>query len=114
VHIEEQKRNNVFIVTVLDERLDASIAYDFKEKMEGYIAGGERFIVLKLACVDFIDSSGLGAIVSSLKVLGGDGDIVICGAGEAVMRVFKLSRMNKVFRMCESEDDAIGVLSEHE
>ena len=111
MHIEERKIDNVFIVTVLDERLDASIAYDFKGKMEEYIARGERLIVLDVAGVDFIDSSGLGAIVASLKVLGGEGDIVICGAGEAVMRVFKLSRMDKVFRMCESEDDAMDVLS---
>jgi anti-sigma B factor antagonist len=110
MHIEDDKLNNVLIVNVLDKRLDASIAYEFKDKMAAYISRGEHLIVLRISDVDYIDSSGLGAIVSSLKMLDDKGDIVICGTKDTVMRMFKLTRMNKVFRMFETENEAIDAL----
>ena len=63
------------------------------------IESGHPLIALDLSEVDFIDSSGLGAIVSVLKQLDGRGDLVIVGAKPAVMNLFRLTRMDKVFRM---------------
>ncbi len=111
MHIEDKKLKNVLIVNVLDKRLDANIAYEFKDKMAAYISKGNHLIVLNITDVDYIDSSGLGAIVSSLKMLGDKGDIVICGTQDTVMRMFKLTRMNKVFRMYKTENEAIDALS---
>ena len=111
MHIEDKKLRNVLIVNILDKRLDANIAYEFKDKMASYISTGDHLIVLNISDVDYIDSSGLGAIVSSLKMLGDKGDIVICGTQDTVMRMFKLTRMNKVFRMYETENEAIDSLS---
>lgn len=111
MHIEDKKLENILIVNVLDKRLDASIAYEFKDEMAAYISRGDHLIVLNVSVVDFIDSSGLGAIVSSLKTVGDKGDIVICGTNDTVMRMFKLTRMNKVFRMYETENEAIDALS---
>jgi anti-anti-sigma regulatory factor len=48
--------------------------------------------------------------VSSLKKLGEDGDIAISCAKEGVMRLFKLTRMNKVFRMYKTEKEAVEAL----
>ena len=58
-----------------------------------------------------MDSSGLGAVVSSLKMLGGKGDLVICGLKDMVMRMFKLTRMDRVFHIFDSEKEAIKALS---
>lgn len=111
MQVEDRKEGNVLVVKVLDKRLDAHVANDFINKMSGYISSGNSLFVLNVSEIDFIDSSGLGAIVTVLKRLGGKGDLVICGARDAVMRMFKLTRMNKVFDMFESEKDAINALS---
>ena len=99
------------IVKPLEKRIDAATATDFKEKLSEWIGSGSRRIVLNLCEVDFIDSSGLGAIVSGLKKIGNDGNLVICTVRESVMSLFRLTRMNRVFDIFASEEEAIGALS---
>ncbi len=50
-----------------------------KEHLHRSTMKGENRIVPDLAAVRFVDSSGIGALVSALKALGGKGDIVLCG-----------------------------------
>ena len=111
MQIETKSAGTVLVVKPTAKRLDAQAATDFKEQMVGFISGGNHHIALNLADVDFIDSSGLGAIVSTLKKVGTEGGMVICSAKETVMTLFRLTRMNQVFRIQGSEEEAIAALS---
>jgi anti-sigma B factor antagonist len=111
MEIEHRKQGDAIIVNVLSNRLDAQGADEFKEKLSGLISDGNRSIILDISRVDFVDSSGLGAMVSVFKAIGEDGEMVICGSSEAAMRMFKLTRMNRVFRIFENEEDAVRALS---
>lgn len=111
MRIDEVRIGAVLVVKPMDKRIDASSASAFKAKIAAWIQGGERRIVLNLAEVEFIDSSGLGAIVSSLKAMGGEGDLVICNPRETVMSLFRLTRMNRVFQILPSEEEAVASLS---
>ncbi|HWQ68885.1 MAG TPA: STAS domain-containing protein [Patescibacteria group bacterium] len=110
MQLDQRKAGNALIVTPLEDRLDARIATDFKELMTELIASGTTRIVLDLSKVDFIDSSGLGAIVSSLKRMGGQGELVVCGLQETTMTLFKLTRMDRVFQIFDSEQQAVSAL----
>ncbi len=109
--LEDKHEGDVLVVTVVDKRLDAGAVDDFRAKMSQHIAGGENQIVLNLSNAEFVDSSGLGAIVGALKMMGDNGKMVICGAADSTMRMFKLTRMNKVFNMFENEKEAVDALS---
>ena len=91
------------IIKPVEKRLDASVAVEFKGKMAEFINDRNELIVLDLSEVRFMDSSGLGAILSSLKTLGRQGDIVISGTKETVSSVFTITRMDRVFRMRADE-----------
>jgi anti-sigma B factor antagonist len=105
------QRNNVLVVHVAEKRIDASKAPAFKDEMTKCIDGGQNQIVLDLSGVDFIDSSGLGAIVSCLKRLGPRGSLAVAGASGAVSRLFTLTRMDKVFTLHPTVDSAVEQLS---
>lgn len=107
----DSKVNDILIVKPQDKRIDAAVATEFKGRMVDWINAGNTRIVLDLSHVDFIDSSGLGAIVSCLKTIGDNGDLVICSIRETVMGLFKITRMNKVFRIFPAEQEAIQALS---
>lgn len=111
MEIENRKIENILVVQPMEKRIDASVSTEFKGRMVDWINAGSRKIILDLSYVDFIDSSGLGAIVSSLKTIGNDGDLVICGIKETVMGLFRLTRMNRVFQIFPSQPEAIKALS---
>jgi anti-sigma B factor antagonist len=111
MRFEENKVGDVLVAKVLDGRIAADIAPRFKAHLGEFIASGNRSIVLDLGAVSFIDSSGLGALISTLKTIDNDGDLVISGARAAVASMFKLTRMDKVFRMYETSDAAVAALS---
>lgn len=110
MQLDRRNVDNALIVTPLDERLDARIATDFKEQMAELIASGHTKIILDLARVEFIDSSGLGAIVSSLKRMGGRGDLVVCGLQDTILTMFRLTRMDRVFQIFDDEQQAVAAL----
>jgi anti-sigma B factor antagonist len=111
MQLQQKKTGDVLLVKPLEKRIDAATAAEFKDKMSDWIVSGNRLIVLNLSEVDFIDSSGLGAIVSGLKKMGNNGNLVICAVRETVMSLFRLTRMNRVFEIFSSEDEAIQALS---
>jgi anti-sigma B factor antagonist len=101
----------VLVVAVEEKRLDAGKAPAFKEGIAQCIEAGHTRLVLDLSRVEFIDSSGLGAIVSCLKRLGPRGSLAVAGAQGPVMRLFTLTRMDRVFPLEETADAAVARLS---
>ena len=108
---EDKLVEGILVVKPLDKRIDASSAENFKGQMIDWINNGYNYIALDLSEVDFIDSSGLVAIVSALKMINSKGDLVICCMKEAVMNLFRLTRMNRVFQIFSSDEDAVKALS---
>jgi anti-sigma B factor antagonist len=108
MNIKSRSENELFIVDCHEKRLDAKTAVEFKKIMANFIEQGHRTIVLNITEVEFIDSSALSAIVSSLKLIGRDGDLTIAGAQEAIQRLFSLTRMDRVFKMFPTVDEAIS------
>jgi anti-sigma B factor antagonist len=87
------------VVVVEAERIDAASAIRFKDRMRELTEGGEGRVVLDMRAVDFIDSSGLGAIVSAMKVLGPERKLELAGLTPKVVKVFRLTRMDSVFTL---------------
>ncbi|PCJ08734.1 MAG: anti-anti-sigma factor [Rhodobacteraceae bacterium] len=97
---------NAQIVTVNAERIDAAIAIQFKEDMRSETESGASRVILDLSEVKFIDSSGLGAIVAAMKQLGSDRKLDLAGLTPMVDKVFRLTRMDTVFDLYASLNEA--------
>jgi anti-sigma B factor antagonist len=107
LELVEEERDGVVVVRVRGKRLDASQAPAFKDSVTKSIEGKPRKIVLDLTLVEFIDSIGLGVLVACFKRAGGQGKLVVVGAQGAVARLFKLTRMDRVFPIYKSLDEAL-------
>ena len=92
-----ESRSMIGILRVDENRIDASVAIAFKDRFRDLVSGSSGDVILDLARVDFIDSSGLGAIVAARKLLGGDRKLELAGLTPAVDKVMTLTRMHTVF-----------------
>ena len=67
-----------------------------------------RHVVFDLSNVEFVDSSGLGSILSCLRLLNASGgDLKLCHMRKPVRVLFELVRMHRVFDIAETLDDAV-------
>lgn len=65
-------------------------------------------VVVNLQRVDYIDSSGVAALVEGLKTsMGLNSRFVLYGLGPAVREMLKLTQLMSVFQVCESEEEAL-------
>jgi anti-sigma B factor antagonist len=108
--IDVDRTAAVPVVVPRVRRLDASVAPAFKQAVVQLVEGGDRRLVLDLSGVAFLDSSGLGALVSILKALGTQGSLAVCGAQGSVLALFKLTRMDKVFAIHADRAEALARL----
>ena len=79
-------------------RLDGRAGAELKRLVAGLLTGGEQ-LRLDLSAVTFIDSSGLGAIVSLIKLIGSRGDLEITGVGPRVHEMLQLTHLDRVLRV---------------
>lgn len=84
------------VIRVEESRIDAAVAIQFKDRMREIAVSGGR-IILDLGQVDFVDSSGLGAIVAVMKFLAPDGKLELAALTANVGKVFHMTRMDSVF-----------------
>jgi anti-sigma B factor antagonist len=103
---------SVRIVTVEADRIDAAMAIQFKDEMRTETVSGPDHVILNLSQVEFIDSSGLGAIVAAMKQLGNSRRLELAGLTPAVDKVFRLTRMDTVFRLFPTLEDAVASLAD--
>lgn len=108
MNLSSNAENGTLVVTVNETRIDAAVAIQFKDKMREETEEAGTRVVLNLSQVDFIDSSGLGAIVAAMKQLGSDRRMDLSCLNENVDRVFRLTRMDTVFSIHETLGDALA------
>jgi len=106
MEIREEKVNDVEVLK-LEGRLDASSAKDIKEKIELLTKGNRMKVVIDMGGIDFIDSSGLGSLVSSLRSVNKlGGDIKISALQDQVRAIFELTRLHRIFGIYDDSDAA--------
>ena len=103
----KEKYENVAVVTLTGEVLDANTVSEFKSEINNVIQS-EYHVVFDMSQVNFVDSSGIGAILSCLRKLNSEGgDLKICALTKPVRALFELVRMHKIFDIFNTLDEAL-------
>lgn len=108
MRMELDREQNTAVV-FLENRLDASTAPEFKNFINDLTKKQYINLVVDLANVQFIDSSGLGVLVTALRSVSQQGgDIKISGPTPEVQSLFSLTRLDKVFDIVGDVRTALG------
>jgi anti-sigma B factor antagonist len=106
--IETFETDGVMVLSVLDRQITATNAQNLKAEVSSALQTGKK-LVLDIGDVEFMDSIGLGALVSCLKTARTQGgEMRLCRLCVQVQTLFELVRLNKALQMFDSLDAAIG------
>ena len=107
MELTRDKVGDVIVVTLQGEHLDAGNTKDFKQDVTALVEPNAK-VVLDLSRVQFVDSSGCGAILSYLRQLkSAGGDLKLCAVTKPVRSLFELVRMHRVFDIFNTRDEAV-------
>ena len=107
MEITVDKIENVAVAAVPVDELDASNAGEFKRDIAPVLQANAR-LVLDLSRLRFVDSSGLGAMLSCLRQLSAkNGDLKLCGMSKQVRALFELVRMHRIFDIYGTKEEAV-------
>ena len=103
---EYEKIGGLDVIRVKGNRMDASNSAEFLAHVDELTSAGVSRLIVDLSGVSFMDSSALGATVSALKKIGSKGSLTLVGVSGLVDDLFKLTRMDKVFNMVSTLEEA--------
>ncbi|MDO8680165.1 MAG: STAS domain-containing protein [Acidobacteriota bacterium] len=112
--IDVAERNGTAVVRPTSARVDLEVAGEFRTALVQLIDAGHRRLVVDMSDVHFVDSSGLGALVSALKtlkVLKGDGDIRLANVQPPVVALLEIIRLHRVFSSYPTVEQAVQSFS---
>ena len=96
-------------VLYLSGRLDLVSSSTLKDKIRERLQDRRLRLVLNCTGLNFINSSGLGALISAQKdVQLSRGRIVLCCLTPYVDELFAITGLKKVFEILENEEDALA------
>ena len=90
-------------------RLDLLSAIDVRQKLADVVAAGHQRLVVDLADVEFIDSTGLGSLVSGLKATRmAGGDLRLARPVEQARTILKLTTLDRVLKPYATTEEALA------
>ena len=88
--------------------LEGEASRRFREKIRRVVDEGRKNVVMDLGGVTFIDSSGLGALVSTLKALReAGGNLRLANVPARVRSVLEVTRLERVFESFDTVEEAL-------
>ena len=112
MEIQAEQCGNITIASLPVRELDAGNAGELKRAITPVLESSTR-VVLDLSRLEFVDSSGLGAILSCLRQLAArGGDLKLCCTTKHVRAAMELVRMHRVFAIYDSRDEAVAAFGD--
>ncbi len=109
MNLNLEKLNGFNVLTIQDERIDAHNSGELKAYLSRMIEKGEIRIIIQLEQVRFIDSSGLGALLSGHKqCVAKSGKLALANIQRQVLSMFELTRLNRVFEIYADLNEAFS------
>lgn len=105
--VELRDETGVAVIEPLG-RLDARTAGTFRQRLATLVEEGKSWVVADLSRVDFVDSVGLAALVSGLKMARSSaGDLRLAGLQDPVRVIFEITRLHRAFDIYDTLPEAV-------
>jgi anti-sigma B factor antagonist len=105
----QTSRENGVVVVDVDGQLIVGNRQELKQKVLDELEGGERKFLIDFANTGYIDSSGLGVLVSlSKKIREQNGELRLANLNEDLRTLFELTKLDTLFNIADSREEALA------
>jgi anti-sigma B factor antagonist len=109
--LQHDLEGSAFIALPTEKSLDAGNVQAFRAAIVPQLEQYDK-VVLDLSNVEFIDSAGVGTLISCLRIVTErKGQLRLCGLNRAVRALFELMRMHRLFEVHPDRQSALSSLS---
>lgn len=96
------------LIAIESENLDAGNAPEFKKLIQPHL-DANTLAVVDMQAIKFVDSSGLGALLSCLRSMNNrQSQLILIGMNKQVRALFELVRMHRIFSIYNNLDEALA------
>ncbi|MGJ5630081.1 STAS domain-containing protein [Nostoc sp. CALU 1950] len=86
--------------------LDGIRGNELRREVSNIVDNGADILLLDLKEVKFIDSSGLGALVSAMQMVrAANAKLFVCSVSDQVRMLFELTKMDRIFQTFADQDE---------
>jgi anti-sigma B factor antagonist len=110
---KSQDKEGVKVLHLLGELIDREQPKSMIKEVESTIASGKNKFLLDMKELKYINSSGLNVLINILtKARKASGDVAICNINEKNKELLLITRLDSIFNVCDSEDEALKLLAQ--
>ena len=108
LEVETRQVENGVTVVAATGRLDVAGAPALKDAISEAVKNGPPRVVIDMGGISFVDSTGLGSVISALKqVLGSQGELRLAAPNQQARVVLELTTLDRVFPYYATVEDAL-------
>jgi anti-sigma B factor antagonist len=112
VKISTMRNMEIAVLEVRGTIIGGDETDELKKEANNLLEQGNRKLIVDMSGVTYINSSGLGAMVSIHgSYAKADGRICLCGMGKSVKNVFVLTRLTSIFDVEDTKEEALARFS---
>lgn len=104
--VEVKQSPQATIIKIKSKVLDASNTKLFRMELMKLYEQGKRNFIIDFSDVRFIDSSGIGALLSIYKVLGSEGSLCFCCVDKDVNQILQMVNLSNLFTFYATVEEA--------
>ncbi len=108
MNLDVSKQGDFTIFTVDEDSIESGNVKAFKQAVQPIVDDGDR-VVFDMGSIEFVDSSGLGALLSIMRQLSSKGgELRICGMRKPVRALFELVRFHRILDVFNTREEALA------
>jgi anti-sigma B factor antagonist len=108
VRIQSRDREKVAIIDLFGKLMGGPDADTFRSTIRGLIDRGKKNIVVNLSSVSWVNSTGVGILITGYTTLRkSGGDLKLLNVSEKIQSILYVTKLNLIFECFDDEDEAV-------
>lgn len=109
MRIETREENGIVILDLQGKLMGGPDAETFKATFHKLLETGQKRVVVNLHGVDWINSTGMGILISGYTTMRrGGGDLRLLHVSDRIQSILYVTKLNLIFKCFDSEDEAVA------